>query len=159
MGRHFLIFGLLLTGACGGGDDEDGASGSVTCASDEFAIEGSLDGEAVSHRGALSSYAWIQISEKKLDTSFEGGGSFHAEWAQLVGDGQTFAATGNITLPATGPRSGETLDYASGTLTKLDGGVSFKLTGFKLNIQCITEPCPSGAVEGTLQGCVEPEQR
>jgi hypothetical protein len=155
-----LIFGLLLTGACAGGSDGDGAggSGAMTCAPDEFALEGSLDGEAVSHRGQLSGYAWGQIKTGTLDTSFEGGGSFHAEWQKLVNDGQTFAATGNVTLPAAGPHGGDTLDYASGTFTKLDGGVRFKVSGFELDVQCITEPCPSGAVAGTLEGCVEPRQ-
>jgi hypothetical protein len=160
MGRWCLFFGLLLTCACAGGSDGDGdgdgGSGDMTCAPDEFAIEGSLDGEAVSHRGALSGYAWAQINTGRLDTSFEGGGSFHAEWQKLVADGQTFSATGNITLPAAGPHGAETLDYASGTFTKLDGGVRFQVSGFKLNVQCIMAPCPSGAVDGTLQGCAEP---
>lgn len=155
------MFGLLLACACGGGSDdegEDGGSGNVPCVPGELAIEGSLDGEAVSHRGALTGYAWSQLSKGTLDTSFEGGGQFHAGWQGLVADGQTFAATGNITLPTTGPHGGETLDYASGTFTKLDDGVRFKVTGFEQNVQCITAPCPSGAVDGTLQGCVEPER-
>lgn len=130
----------------------------MTCAPDEFAIEGSLDGEAVSHEGTLSGYAWSQLGTGTLDASFDGGGKVHAEWPKLVADGQTFMATGNITLPATGAHAGETLDFASGTFTKLDGGVRFKVTAFELNVQCVTEPCPSGAVEGTLQGCVEPAE-
>jgi hypothetical protein len=155
-----LLFGLLLACACGGGSDDEGGGGSgdMTCAPDELAIEGSLDGEAVSYRGALSSYAWSQVKTGTLNASFEGGGSFHAEWQKLVADGQTFAASGSISMPVAGPRGGETLDYASGTFTKLDGGVRFKLGAFELKVQCITEPCPSGAVEGTLQGCVEPQE-
>jgi hypothetical protein len=160
MGRQYLLFGLLLTCACGGGSDDDDMvdSGNVTCAPDELAIEGSLDGEAVSHRSELSGYVWSQIGTGTLDASFEEGGKFHAEWQQPVNDGATFAAIGNITLPSSGPRGGETLDYASGTFTKLDGGVRFKVSGFKLDVQCITAPCPSGSVEGTLQGCVEPRE-
>lgn len=154
-----MFFSLLLACGCAGGSDgdDDGGSGDKTCAPDEFALEGSLDGEAVSHRGALSSYAWAQINTGTLDTSFEGGGSFHAEWQKLVADGQTFSATGRLTLPAAGPHGAETLDYASGTFTKLDGGVRFKVTALELNVQCVTAPCPSDAVEGTLEGCVEPQ--
>jgi hypothetical protein len=131
----------------------------MTCAPGELAIEGTLAGEAVSHRGALNGYAWIQLGMGTLDTSFEGGGSFHAQWSKLVGDGETFVATGNITLPSPGPRAGETLDYASGTFTKLDGGVRFKVGEFKHSVQCVTAPCPSEAVDGSLQGCVEPASR
>jgi hypothetical protein len=131
----------------------------MTCAPGEFALEGSLDGEAVSHRGALGNYAWGQLKTGTLETSFEGGGSFHAEWQMLVADGQTFAATGRVTLPAAGPRGGETLDYASGTFTKLDGGVRFNVSELGLNVQCIIAPCPSGPVAGSLQGCMEPRSR
>lgn len=161
-----MILGCLLTCACGGSDgdgdgdsERDAGSGNMTCAPDGFAIEGSLDGEAVSHEGTLSRYAWSQLGAGTLDASFEGGGSVHAEWPNLVADGQTFTATGNIALPATGAHAGETLVYGSGTFTKLDGGVRFKVSAFELNVQCVTEPCPSGAVEGTLQGCVEPAAR
>jgi hypothetical protein len=157
MGRSWSVFVLLLVCACGGdGSDEDSGSGNMTCAPGELAIEGSLGGEAASHRGALRGYSWTQLGSGKLDTTFEEGGSFHAEWPQLVGDGATFAATGSITMPSTGPRAGETLDYASGTFTKLDGGVRFKVSGFTLSVQCVTAPCPSEAVEGTLRGCAEP---
>jgi hypothetical protein len=158
MRRHCLLLGLLLTGACSDGSgDGNGGSGDMTCEPDELALEGSLDGEAVSHRAALTGYAWSQINQGTLDASFEGGGRFRAEWQKLVSDGQTFAAAGSITLPATGPHATETLDYASGTFTKLDGGVRFKVSGFTQNVQCIMAPCPTGAVEGTLQGCVEPQ--
>jgi hypothetical protein len=128
----------------------------MSCAPDEFALEGSLGGEAVSLRGAMSRYSWRQLDTRTLDTSFEGGGSFHAEWEKLVGNGQTFAATGNLTLPATSPHAGETLDFSLGSFTKLAGGVRFKVTGFELNVQCITAPCPKSAIEGTLEGCAEP---
>jgi hypothetical protein len=158
MGRLFVFFGWLLACGCAGGSDGDGEgrSGDMTCAPDEFALEGSLDGEAVSHRGPLDRYAWAQINTGTFDTSFEGGGSLHAEWQNLVADGQTFSATGRLTLPAAGPHGAETLDYASGVFTKLDGGVRFKLTAFASNVQCVMAPCPSGPVEGTLEGCVEP---
>ena len=162
MGRQFLLLGLLLACACGGGSDDDDDdvvdSGNMTCAPDELAIEGSLDGEAISHRSELSGYIWSQIGTGTLDASFEDGGKFHAEWQQPVNDGATFPATGNITFPIGVPHGGETLDYASGTFTKLDGGVTFKVTGFKLNVQCLVAPCPSEEVEGTLQGCVEPRE-
>jgi hypothetical protein len=160
MTRLWLVFALLPTVACGG-DDADGTadSGNMTCAPDEVAIEGSVDGEAVSYRGALESYAWTQLGSGELDVSFEERGSFHAEWPQLVGDGATFSATGSITLPATVAHSGETLGYGAGTFTKLDGGVRFKVSGFKLSVQCITAPCPSEDVEGTLRGCIEPNVR
>jgi hypothetical protein len=161
MGRHWFVLAALLTFACGGGDDSDekGGSGSMTCAPGELALDGSLDGEAVSYRGPLKVYAWTQLGRGKLDASFAEGGSFHAEWAQLVGNGTTFSATGSITLPPTEPHAGETLAYDSGTFTKLDGGVRFKVSGFKLNVQCISAPCPSEDVIGTLQGCVEPTAR
>lgn len=161
MGRPCLIFAAFLTVACGGGDDSDenGASGNISCAPSEFALEGSLNGEAVSHRGPLKVYAWTQIGTGKLDASFQEGGSLHAEWPQLVGNGATFSAAGNITLPPTGPHAGETLAYGSGTFTKLDGGVTFKVSGFKLSVQCVVAPCPSEDITGTLQGCVEPKAR
>jgi hypothetical protein len=161
MGRPCLVFAALLTFACGSGDDseQNGPSGNVTCSPNEFALEGSLDDQAVSHRGPLKVYAWTQIGSGKLDASFEEGGSLHAEWPQLVGNGATFSAVGSITLPMTGPHAGETLAYGSGTFTKLDGGVKFKASGFKLNVQCVAAPCPSDEVMGTLQGCVEPKAR
>ncbi|HKO48502.1 MAG TPA: hypothetical protein VJV79_12310 [Polyangiaceae bacterium] len=160
MRRPCLVFAVLLTVACGGTDsDENAGSGNMTCAPDELAIEGSLDGQAVSYRGALNSYAWTQLGSGKLDVSFEKGGSFHAQWPQLVADGATFSATGSITLPTTVAHSGETLDYGEGTFTKLDRGVRFNVSGFELSVQCITAPCPSEAVEGALRGCVETEAR
>lgn len=161
MGRIALLGSSLWLAACSGNSGGDGAdpngSGNVmACEPDTFRITGTLDGEEVSHTGELGGHGWIQSSAgSTLDTPFEGGGSFHAEWQKVVADGETFTATGNINLPVSGPHGGETLDYASGSLTKRDDGVTFTLNGLTANVQCITAPCPNGAVQGSLQGCVE----
>jgi hypothetical protein len=162
MGLSTRILGLVaayvLAGCSGSGDGEGSeANGNLAaCEPDTFRITGTLDGEAVSHSGELGGHGWIQSSAgSTLDTPFEGGGSFHAEWQKVVADGETFTATGNVNLPVTGPRGGETLEYASGSLTKRDDGVTFTLGGLTASVQCITAPCPNGAVQGSLQGCVE----
>lgn len=161
MGLSERIFGLALACVlvgCSGGDGEGGEAngGLMACEPDTFRITGTLDGEAISHSGELGGHGWVQSSAgSTLDTPFEGGGSFHAEWQGVVADGETFTATGNVNLPVTGPRGGETLEYASGSLTKRDDGVTFTLSGLTASVQCIAAPCPNGAVQGSLQGCVE----
>jgi hypothetical protein len=155
--RNFLLIGCLVLSACSsdGGDGSAAPGGNTTCAADEFVITGMLDGEAVSHQGMLGGHAWVQASAgRTLDTPFEGGGSFHAEWAKVVADGETFAATGTINLPASGPHGGETLSYGSGSLTKLDDEVRFEISGLTASVACIAAPCPNSAVAGSLQGCV-----
>jgi hypothetical protein len=156
MGRLILLgFALWLPG-CGGDGDGDANDDVVRCGPDRFAISGTLEGESIPHSGELSGHSWIQSSAgSTLDTPFEGGGSFHAEWQKVVSDGETFTATGSVTLPPSGPRGGETLEYASGTLTKRDDGVTFTLNGLTASVQCITAPCPNATVQGSLRGCVE----
>ena len=55
-----------------------------------------------------------------------------------------------MTLPITLTHSGETRGCGNGTFTKLEGGMQFKVSGFKLSVQCITASCPSEDVEGTV---------
>ncbi|HYJ09405.1 MAG TPA: hypothetical protein VEX18_10360 [Polyangiaceae bacterium] len=156
MGRLILLgFALCLAG-CSGDGDGDADDDVATCGPDRFVISGTLDGETVSHSGELGGHGWIQSSAgSSLDTPFEGGGSFHAEWQEVVADGETFTANGSINLPPSGPRGGETLEYASGTLTKRDDGVTFTLNGLTASVQCIAAPCPNSTVQGSLRGCVE----
>lgn len=149
---------VSLLAGCSSSSEVEGDNGAAVtaCQPDTFRIRGTLDSEAVSHEGKLDGHSWIQSSASKtLDTPFEGGGSFHAEWMKVVADGETFSATGNINLPAAGARGGETLEYASGSLTKRDDGVIFELGGLSASVQCIVAPCPTSAIEGTLGGCVE----
>jgi hypothetical protein len=157
MRQCFLLIGFLIFTACSSdsGDGNGPAGGGTTCAADEFMVTGTLDGDAVSHQGVLDGHAWVQASAgSTLDTPFEGGGSFHAAWSKVVADGETFTATGNINLPVGGPHGGETLDYSSGSLTKLDDEVRFEISGLSASVTCIAAPCPNGAVAGSLQGCV-----
>ncbi len=153
---HALLLCLTFVPACGGSDDEPGSNGAaLTCAEDEFKLAGTLDGEAVSHQGALGGHAWIQGSKPStLDASFEGGGSVHTEWPDVIARGATTAVAGSITLPPDGPRASETLAAGSGTMTALEDGASFELTSFTIQVQCINPPCPAEPVEGTLEGCV-----
>jgi hypothetical protein len=153
MGRLMVLgFALWLAG-CSDGD----ANGDLAmCGADRFVFNGTLDGESVSHGGELSGHSWNQSSAPRtLDTPFEGGGSFHAEWQKLVSDGETFTATGSVNLPPSGARGGETLEFASGTLTKHDDGVTFTLNGLTASVQCIAAPCPNATVQGSLRGCIE----
>jgi hypothetical protein len=164
-----LVLATAVTGCSGGGSgDPMGAGGGaggraggagglagLTCAEQEFAIEGTLDGQAVSHRGVITGHAWIQGSTPStLDVPFEGGGRLHAEWDGIVADGEIFAATGSLTLPASGPHAGETLDSADATMRKVAEQVDFELTGLSVEVVCATTPCPPDALDGTLQGCV-----
>lgn len=153
-----LALASLLVGCSSSNEVEGEPNGGAirSCEPDTFRISGTLDGAAVSHEGMLGGHGWIQSSAgSTLDTPFEGGGSFHAEWMKVVADGETFSAAGNINLPAAGPRGGETLEYASGSLTKRDDGVTFELSGLSASVQCIAAPCPASTVQGTLRGCVE----
>jgi hypothetical protein len=148
-----------LTGCFGGGDDDDDGSGNVqapSCVADEFAIQGTLQGEAIDHRGTLGGHAWIQGSDPStLDTPFDGGGSLHAEWSNIVADGGTTAIMGTIVLPPSGSFGGQTIDFASGSLTKRDDGVQYQASQLSLAVTCVTAPCPGESVEGALAGCVE----
>lgn len=153
-----VVIAFACAGCYGGGDDDGNGGGngaSVTCAEDEFALEGTLDGVEVSARGALGGHAWIQSNDyKTLDTPFEGGGSFHAEWPEIVADGETTSILGSVVMPPGAQRAGETLNYASGSMTKLDNGVTFTLAELASQVTCVTDPCPAEAVDGSLRGCV-----
>ena len=156
---HALFLCLALFPACGSSDDDDGEPGTngagPTCGADEFALEGELDGEAVSHSGTLRSHAWIQGSTPStLDVGFEGGGSVDIEWAGVVARGETIAVTGSITLPVSGPRAGETFEVGSGAMTALEDGATFELGRLSAEVQCIQPLCPADQLDGTLRGCV-----
>ncbi|HEV8246135.1 MAG TPA: hypothetical protein VGP93_10225 [Polyangiaceae bacterium] len=154
----------ILSGCYGGGGSDDGGAGNgsggaatqgLACAEDEFAIDGTLNGNTVSHRGTLDGHAWIQsTTSKTLDAIFTGGGDVHTEWAEVVADGETIAVTGSITLPPTGPNGGETLTAASGSMTKLAEEVDFELSGLSTSVPCDMAPCPQTSVDGSLTGCV-----
>src|SRR5687768_17066086 len=105
---HALLMCLTFVPACGGSDGDDDSPGSggaaLSCAEDEFKLAGTLDGEAVSHQGALAGHAWIQGSKPStLTASFEGGGSVRTEWPDVIARGRTTAVVGSITLPPSGP--------------------------------------------------------
>jgi hypothetical protein len=157
---HALLVCLTFVPACGGSDDDDnegpGSGGArLTCAEDEFKLAGTIDGAAVSHQGNLAGHAWIQGSKPStLDVSFEGGGSVHTEWPDVIARGSTTSVVGSITLPPSGPRAGETFEADAGSMTALEDGASFELTELTIQVQCINPPCPADPVEGTLEGCV-----
>jgi hypothetical protein len=158
-----LLLGLCLSllPACGSGSDDDdagpGSGGSrLVCAEREFKLEGELGGKSVSHQGTLDGHAWIQGSKPStLDVSFEGGGSVHTEWPDVIARGSSTAVTGSITLPPSGAHAGETLQAEAGTMTALENGATFELTALSVEVQCIAPPCPADAIEGTLAGCID----
>jgi hypothetical protein len=128
----------------------------LTCAEDEFKLEGELGGQAISHQGALGGHAWVQGSKPStLDVSFDGGGSVHTEWPDVIARGSTTAVTGSITLPPSGPHAGETFQAAAGAMTALEDGASFELSELASQVQCINPPCPADGIDGTLRGCVQ----
>jgi hypothetical protein len=152
----WLVAGMLCC-ACGSDDDSGGPAvgGSSQCAEGEYALAGSVGGEAVSARGTLNNHAWIQTgSRNTLDTDFEGGGRLHTEWSQLIKDGESTAVTGSITLPPGTARAGVLMNAGSGAQRKLDDEVRFELTQLSESVQCIAPPCPPAAVEGSINGCV-----
>jgi hypothetical protein len=153
-----LLVGALL--GCGGSDDDDdgavNGSSNLVCAPDEFIVQGTLEGASISHRGNLQGHAWIQSTDyKSLDTPFEGGGSFHAEWPEVVADGDSTSITGTVTLPPSGEHGGETVSFAAGLMTKRDNGVSFDVSELAIEVTCASAPCPAEAASGALSGCVE----
>lgn len=159
--RGALLAGLsaaLLLTACGS-DSGPGAGGpgaGAACAEGAFDLSGTLDGQTVSQSGTLKSHLWEQLgSNDKLDATFDPVSSVHAEWTGLVADGQTTAITaGSVTMPAGAPHGGETLNAASGTLTKQTDSVSFEFTDLTAAVTCVTAPCPATPVTGTLDGCL-----
>jgi hypothetical protein len=153
-----LLLFALLVGGCSGdeGDDDDSNGGGITpsCAAGEFALEGTLDGQAVSQRGSVGQVQWLQGSEPNLlEAAFDGGGSLHAEWPEVVARGDTTTITGSIVLPPGGPRSGETLNYGSGSMQALEDAVTFELSALTAEVTCDTAPCNDEIVDGNLRGC------
>jgi hypothetical protein len=150
----WLLLGMLLNGC--GSDDSAGPTvgGNAQCAEDEYALSGTIGGDAISARGALGNHAWVQVgSRNTFDTDFEGGGRLHTEWSQLVADGEATVITGSITLPP-GARGGMMLNAGSGAQKKLDDEVRFELTSLSESVTCIAPPCPAMPVEGSVSGCV-----
>lgn len=153
-----LLLVTALLPACG--NDANGAGGTtagagLTCAEGAFQLKGTLDGQAVSAQGTVKGHTWQQFSSPNtLDASFDPASSVHAEWAQLVAEGETTAITGSVTMPAGGPHGGETLNSTSGRLTKLGDEVRFEFAELGVSVQCIQAPCPDSPVEGSLGGCL-----
>ena len=142
---------------CGSDDQSGGPSvgGNAQCAEDEYALGGSLGGEAVSQRGTLKNHAWVQTgSRNTLDTDFDDGGRLHTEWAQLVADGASTAVTGSITMPPGGARAGAMLNAASGAMRKQGDEVRFELTALSVIVECFAPPCPPMNIEGQINGCI-----
>jgi hypothetical protein len=168
-----LLIALLGTGCYGAGvdDGDEGSGGSTSrggttgsggsfhapgCGEERFSLLGTVNGQALEYSGDLNGHAWIQGGDPStLDTPFAGGGSFHAEWPDVVADGQITTIIGWVALPPGGTRAGETLNFASGTMTKLDAAVTFELGSLSVDVVCVSEPCPDEVVEGAIAGCVE----
>ena len=72
----------------------------------------------------------------------------------VVAEGDTTTVAGSVTFPASGPQSGQTVDAATGSMSKNDNLVQFELTELSIGVACITSPCPPQPVEGTVSGCV-----
>jgi hypothetical protein len=149
---------LLATALLGcSSDDDPGPSvgGNALCAAGEYALGGTLAGEAISQRGTLKNHAWIQTgSRNTLDADFEGGGRLHTQWDQLVADGASIAVTGSLAMPPGGARSGVMLNAATGAQQKLDDEVRFELTNLSEVVTCVAPPCPPIDIEGTVNGCI-----
>lgn len=156
MGR-WLTLGIFCAGltACSGNDDGGSSAIGLECAEGTFALDGTLDGQAVSHQGELAGIVWVQGGTPTFDTSFSTGGSLHIEWAQAIADGATTGVTGRLTLPPDGARAGETLDSASGSMTKLDEGIEFVLRDLSVSVACVTAPCAGDPVAGSVRGCAQ----
>ncbi len=153
---HWLALATLLLG-CGSDDGAGGPTvgGSAQCAEGEYALAGTLGGEALSQRGTVRNHAWIQTgSRNTLDTDFDGGGRLHTQWAEVVADGATTAITGSITMPPGGSRAGIPFNAASGAQQKRDDEVRFELTGLSEVVTCVAPPCPPIDTEGTVTGCI-----
>jgi hypothetical protein len=147
---------LSACGSDGGNDASTSGNLGASCAPDEYALRGTVDGETIAYQGALGSHAWIQASaQSTFDGSFDGGGSLQTEWDGLVADGDTIAIRGSVVFPAGGALGGQQLDAGAGSMTKLDEGLRFEITALSRAVQCITAPCPPEEVEGTVRGCVE----
>ncbi len=159
MMREFLLRSCVVTLLVGCGSDGSGSNGGPlngpSCAEDEFALSGTVDGQPVAYRGSLTSHAWIQGTDPStLDVGFAGGGSVHTEWMNVVAEGDTTTVSGSVTFPPSGPQSGQTVDGAAGFMSKNDNLVQFELTELSIAVACLTSPCPPQPVEGTVSGCV-----
>lgn len=157
--RAFFLRSCVVTLLAGCGSDGAGSNGGPlngpSCAENEFVLTGALDGQPVDYRGTLVSHAWIQGTDPStLDVGFGGGGSLHTEWMSVVAEGDTTTVAGSVTFPASGPQSGQTIDAATGSMSKNDNLVQFELTELSIAVACITSPCPPQPVEGTVSGCV-----
>jgi hypothetical protein len=149
-----VFLALVLVGC--GSSDAAGTGGGGSCAPGEFTLNGTLDGQAVTHRGTVTGHAWVQAgSPYTLDVQSEPTASLHAEWTTLVMDnGGTAAITGSVTLPSGVPHGGETLGAEAGTLTKFADEVQLEYSKLSVSVACITAPCPASPVEGSLKVCL-----
>lgn len=143
----------VLVSACGGGDDFE----PPVCAPGELAVEGTVDGEAVSIRVASAGHVWSNIPSESDNAYLEVYGAgrepiLRIEWDRTVARGQTTDAFGYVNLPS-GSGSlhvGNCADDGFASLvTSRAEGADFLLRDLRAG-----PPCEGEAVGGELAGCL-----
>jgi hypothetical protein len=148
-----LVSTLLAAPACGGEDFV-----APSCEPGEVAVEGVIDGDAVSFRVATAGHAWINFASEEDNAYLDVYGPsadpvVHMEWQRSIANNQSADAFGYV-------------DFSSGVSGSLEVGncegagfvsrITARAEGADFLLQDLRRPpfCEGTPVDGELTGCV-----
>src|SRR5207249_137403 len=123
------LVAIPMFAACGGGGGESppaqGSSDFITCDASTVKVVGTLSGNPVDIHQSASGSGFSQLNGGDFCTQCFGGSpdpsliAVTLHWSGLVADGDTADANGNVVMPSSGPRAGETLCSGAGTRIRM----------------------------------------
>lgn len=154
--RYLFCFGGLVglgfLMGCGDDDASDNAC-QVTCAPDEFALTGTLDGASVDVRRPLVGYSFRQDgSTGRLSATWPDNAEVEIRFSGLVEQGETIAATVTLDFPTElGASVG---NCAAGDGSRYTSSDSSGVNEFEARKLSRAPFCGGAPVTGYLCGCI-----